>query len=310
MSTIDHRIQQAARLGVVSRARLLAVGLTDDDIKLRLGRGTLRRLHPGVYAANGAPLGVEARLLAGCWAAGPSAVVSHRAALWIWDLTDVDPPVEITVQRRRHPDPAHVVVHRPRLLRPVDTTVRKLIPVTTPMRALLDAGAVLPRESVADCVERALMVRLVSVTGLGQILDELGGPGRTGTGHLRWALDQRALGDRRPESLLEPLMARLLDGTLGIGPVDYQPTLVLEGRRVRPDFLVRLARVVVEVDGLDTHSSRNALDRDLERQNLLVSNGYQVLRYTATHLRTPARVALEIGSVCRRRMEELGVPAA
>jgi hypothetical protein len=65
MTTIDQRIHEAARLGVVTRPRLLAMGLTDDDIRGRLVRGSLRTVHAGVYATFGTPLGIEGRLLAG-----------------------------------------------------------------------------------------------------------------------------------------------------------------------------------------------------------------------------------------------------
>ncbi|MEO7429188.1 MAG: DUF559 domain-containing protein, partial [Acidimicrobiales bacterium] len=70
-------------------------------------------------------------------------------------------------------------------------------------------------------------------------------------------------------------------------------------------FLVTRAMAVVEVDGLDAHASREALDRDLARQNLLVRHGYLVLRYTTTHLRHPAKVAAEIVKVCAARIAEL-----
>jgi len=143
------------------------------------------------------------------------------------------------------------------------------------------------------------------VKGLRVILAELGGRGRTGTAALRGHLDRRALGDRRPESMIEPLMARLIYADLGIGPIEYQPTLVLDGVELRPDFLATRAMAVVEVDGLDAHSSREALDRDLARQNLLVRHGYLVLRYTTTHLRRPAKVAAEIVKVCTARIAEL-----
>jgi very-short-patch-repair endonuclease len=184
------------------------------------------------------------------------------------------------------------------------------VPVTNPLRTLLDAGAVLPASVVADCVERALTARLVTVRGLRTILADLGGRGRSGTGALRSHLDQRALGDVRAESVIEPLMARLLFDDLGIGPIEYQPTLLLDGTVVRPDFLVTLARVVIEVDGLDAHGGRRALDHDLERQNLVVRHGYLVLRYTTTHLRQPARVAREIRAVCLDRIAELQRSAA
>ena len=127
--------------------------------------------------------------------------------------------------------PHGFVLHRPNTLRPIDVTVRRRVPITTPMRALLDAGAVLPRSVVGECVERALDARLVSIKGLRVILADLGGRGRTGTGPLRDYLDHRALGDARPESVLEPLMARLLLADLGVGPIEYQAKLVLDGTR-------------------------------------------------------------------------------
>lgn len=310
MVSVDERIHRLARLGLLSRGRLLAAAIGDDDIRIRLARGTLRLVHPGVYATFGTPLDQRARVLAACLAAGDGAVASHRSALWIWDLLDGEQPIEVTAPRASHPVPGGFVLHRPNLLRAGDVTARRHVPVTNPMRSLLDAGAVLPRPVVGECVERALESRLVSVKGLRIILADLGGRGRTGTAALRTYLDRRALGDRRPESMIEPLMARLLFSDLGVGPIEYQKTLVLDGEEVRPDFLASSAMTAVEVDGLDAHASRGALDHDLHRQNLLIRHGYLVLRYTTTHLRKPASVAKEIVTVCRKRIDELSRLAA
>jgi hypothetical protein len=310
MDTTDQIIHGLARLGLLERGRLLHAGVSDREIQGRLARGTLRSIHPGVYATFGTPLDYKARVLAGCLATGDGAVASHRSALSLWGLLDGEQPIEITARRSSHPHPDGLVLHRPNLLRPVDVTARGNVPLTNPMRSLLDAGAVLPRSVVGDCVERALHTRLVTVEGLRVVLAELGGRGRAGTGALRGYLDRRALGDRRPESMIEPLMARLLHADLGIGPVEYQPTLVLDGTELRPDFLVARALAAVEVDGLDAHGSREALDRDLERQNLLVRHGYLVLRYTTTHLRRPAKVAGEIVAACLQRIAELERRAA
>lgn len=227
----------------------------------------------------------------------------------MWGLLDGEQPIDITAPRQRHPLPDGIVVHRPNVLRPIDVTVRQHVPITNPIRSLLDAGAEQTKRQVGECVERALVARLVRVKGLRMILVELGGRGRTGTGALRSHLDQRALGDRRPESMIEPLMARLLYADLGLGPVEYQPTLVLDGTKVRPDFLITCAMAVIEIDGLDAHTSREALDHDLARQNLLVRHGYLVLRYTTTHLRRPTKVASEIAEVCRQRLWEQGEAA-
>jgi very-short-patch-repair endonuclease len=306
----DELIHRIARLGIVTRGDLMRAGITDHELIGRLHRGSLRLLHPGVYATFGTPLDYRARVRAGCLASGPEAAGSHRSALAIWGLLDGEQPVEITAPRSSHPVPTGVVLHRPNQLRPVDVTVRGLVPITNPMRTLLDAGAVLPRPVVAECVERALVSRLVTVKGLRVVLAELGGRGRSGTGALRTYLDRRALGDRRPESMIEPLMARLLYRDLGVGPIEYQRTIVLDGTSVRPDFVLPKAMVAVEVDGLDAHGSRGAIDRDLERQNLLIRGGYLVLRYTITHLRRPAKVTAEIRSVCAARIAESEARAA
>jgi very-short-patch-repair endonuclease len=305
MLPTDQLIHDIARLGIVSRPRLLAAGITDEQILGRVERGSLRPVHAGVYATFGRALDDRARLLAACLAAGGGAVASHRSALSMWGLLEGEQPIEITAPRTTHPIPSGIIVHRPNVLRPTDVIERQLVPVTNPLRSLLDAGAVLPRRVVAECVEKALNERLVTVRGLRVILAELGGRGRSGTGALRSHLDRRALGDRRPESMIEPLMARLLYSDLGIGPVEYQKTLVLDGNEVRPDFFVERALAAVEVDGLDAHSTRDALDHDLARQNLMVQHGLLVLRYTTTHLRRPAKVTKEIVTVCRQRIADL-----
>ena len=44
----------AARHGVLSRDRALALGATGEMIRGRLESGRWRRLHPGIYGLNGA----------------------------------------------------------------------------------------------------------------------------------------------------------------------------------------------------------------------------------------------------------------
>jgi len=91
----------------------------------------------------------------------------------------------------------------------------------------------------------------------------------------------------------------------GVGPVVFQGPIVLDGHRYRPDFQIPEARLVVEVDGLAAHASREALDDDLTRQNRFIRHGWLVLRYTRTHLRRPAVVARDIIDVARARRAEL-----
>jgi len=46
------------------------------------------------------------------------------------------------------------------------------------------------------------------------------------------------------------------------------------------DFADPARRVVVELDGLETHATSQALQADLSRQNFLVLQGWTVLRFT------------------------------
>jgi Transcriptional regulator, AbiEi antitoxin len=84
----------SASHGVVTRAQLLAAGITSDEIRHRLSLGALLREHPGVYRVGHRAWSVEARYLAAVWVCGDGAVLSGRAAAHVWGLSG---------DRRRHP---------------------------------------------------------------------------------------------------------------------------------------------------------------------------------------------------------------
>jgi very-short-patch-repair endonuclease len=302
MRTID----QLARpqLSIVSRHQLDVGGIDDHTRRVALRDGALLVVHRGVYRPAGVSLTAQQELLAACLAAGPHTVASHRAAAWLWGLDDAPPPVELTVPAAHCPEVAGAVLHRSSDLGEHMRCTRRGVPTTTPARTLLDVGAVVPPHRLAQLVESALISRLVTVAGLRAILDELGGRGRRGTGPLRAYLDKRALGDQRPESLLEPVLARICRDAQ-IGPALFQHEVVLDGHRLRPDITLPEPLVIVEADGFSAHGSPEALDRDLWRQNLFIRHGYLVLRYTHRHLRRPAKVAAEIAAVSRTRRREL-----
>lgn len=289
-----------ARLGVVSIAALRDVGVSDGRRAVALRRGGLVAIRRGVYRPNGVRLSPEAELRAACEACGPLAVASHRSALWLWGLLEQPERFELTIPTSCHSRPPSAIVHRSTDLTDRYRFNRRSVLTTTPDRALVDGAAVLGRDDLARAVEQALIDRLVSVATLRTILDDLGRRGRRGAGALRGYLDCRALLDARPESHLEPLMARLCRDHR-IGQVKFQSEIVLDGHHLRPDFQFPDALVVVEVDGLDAHRTRDAFDSDLTRQNLFVRHGWLVLRYTSTHMRRPGAVAREIAEVVGQR---------
>jgi hypothetical protein len=63
--------------GVVSRAQLRALGLTDSAIGRRVAAGRLHALHHGVYSVGHRVLGARGRYMAAVLAGGPGAALSH-----------------------------------------------------------------------------------------------------------------------------------------------------------------------------------------------------------------------------------------
>lgn len=310
-SAIGHILDACAtsHLGLVTSEQLATHGVSRHQQQTLVRNGVLEPIHLGVFRTAGTIMSIRRRLIAACLAADGLVAASHRAALWLWGLSPATPPVEVTIITTRSPLRDQVVVHRSRDLVAGHLTVRRSVPVTTPARTLVDVGCVVPNASLVNAVERALHHRLVTVAELRAMIDEVAGRGRNGVGVLRQLLDERALGDARPESMLEPLMARICKRDIGV-EVLYQETLVVDGRILRPDFYVPSAKLVIEIDGLQVHGTRDALDDDLERQNLLVAHGFQVLRYTSTHLRQPDRTANEILRTIRRRRAALSEPGS
>src|SRR5688572_355081 len=88
----DLAIAEAAEdcWGVFSLAELCQLGLTRDGVMRRVRTGRLHRRYPGVYDV-GYPADLpEARYLAAVKACGPGALLSFRAAGWLWGFLEGD----------------------------------------------------------------------------------------------------------------------------------------------------------------------------------------------------------------------------
>jgi very-short-patch-repair endonuclease len=267
--------------GLVELGQARHQGLSRKEVRSRLARGSLRQVDAGVYATMGSPSTWEQSLTAACLAAGPRALASHRAAAVLWELIPTPAPVEIVVPYERCPTPSGTILHRSTDLRQVDCARRRGVPVTNPIRTVADLGGV-ASGLVPRAVERGLYLQLFSLAGLWRIVDALGKKGRRGIGVLRRTLEQRALGDQRTCSPLEPIFAAIA-ADAGVR-LAYQHQVTVDGRRYVIDFALPEIKVAIEIDGLEVHSTRAALDHDLERQNRLILAGWHLLRYTSTHL--------------------------
>jgi very-short-patch-repair endonuclease len=261
----------AAQHGLITYAQGMRCGLAEDALRRWAQAGRAERVRAGVYRLSGAPDTWEQRLLALALSTG--GVASHRAAARLWGLGDW-PELEVTVRgagRRR----GRGEVHRSADLAERHVTVRGGIPVTHPMRTLVDLGAVLGRPAVEDALEQALIARVCSVVAVERVLDDVACKGRAGAGVIRAVLDERALGRARPDGLVEARMARLLREH-GLP----EPRFQYRVGRFKLDFAYPEVRLALEVDGFEAHGSPRAMQHDLERQNRLVNLGWTVLRFT------------------------------
>lgn len=128
-------------------------------------------------------------------------------------------------------------------------------------------------------MEQAVIARRTTIGRLYRVCDRLGRQGRSGIGALRLALDDWLLGDCPPDSVLEPMMARLLRRH-GLPAPEFQYEIRVDGRFIaRVDFAWPSAWLLTEVDGLHSRTSAARHEHDLARQNDLVLLGYRILRF-------------------------------
>lgn len=283
----------AAQHGLITFDQLVAAGVPTSTIASWVATDRLQRVQPRVYRVEGAPVTCEQRVLAAVLAAGPGAAASHRTAATLWGLLH-DRVIEIVVPRGRTPHLRGVVVHQTR--DPIVISKRRGIPVTTPRRTAVDLGAVVSAWIVEEVLDRAEVAGVLTVAAVEWELAAVSRPGRRGTGPLREVLDRRALLDEPPDGMLEPRFARLCKLAGLPTPVFQHPV-----GRFRIDFAYPELRIAIEVDGYGSHSSPTAFQSDRDRQNILVSQRWTVLRFTwADVVKRPEHVAKVVADAIGR----------
>jgi very-short-patch-repair endonuclease/predicted transcriptional regulator of viral defense system len=278
--------------GVISRVQLLALGLSARAIMRRLERGHLHPLHRGVYAVGHRVLSARGRWMAAVLAAGPSAVLSHRSAAGLWDVRAVGVNrIEVTAPGERHRP--GIDARRGRLSSDEVTEVDG-IPVTTAARTLLDLAAVLRRPQLERAVERAEALRLADALSLDALLERH--RGRQGTAALREMIGS-GVEPALTHSELEDLLLAFLDAH-GMPRPEVKVNVRLGNRFIEADFLWRAQRLIVELDGHETHGTRAAFERDRERDRILQTHGWRVIRITWRQLHeTPDALAADLAAL-------------
>ncbi|MGZ5331226.1 MAG: type IV toxin-antitoxin system AbiEi family antitoxin domain-containing protein [Solirubrobacterales bacterium] len=286
--------------GVVSRQQLLDLGLTHAAIRDRLAIGRLHRARHGVYAVGRAELTQHGRWMAVVLACGKGAVLSHRSAGALWGLIPRCSVLEVTVPAPRHPKRPGIRVHKSNRLDQPDLGRRHGIPVTSPVRTLIDLAVRFAEHHLEAAVIAADNLDLVDPERLRAALAE--GPGQPGVPALRRLLDSRTFAIT--DSGLERRFMRISDRA---GLPKPETGAWLEG--FQADFFWRGLGLIVETDSLRYHRTASQQARDRRRDQAHASAGLTTLRFTHSQVvhepdhvvRTLVAVAARLASGDRTR---------
>lgn len=284
----------SAHHGVVVRDEALAAGLTPAQIRHRVSTGRWEVIWPGVYRPAGQPSNTLQQLFAATLAT--NGVASHRSAGLLHGLLDREPTrPEISVATRRGHHLDGIRLHRCGDLSSCDITTVEGVPTTNAVRTVIDLGDRLSQAQLLVVTERALRMRLVHHDRLTRRFFQLARRGRNGIATARAVLTHLDPTLAPAESDLETLTIEVLRRHGLPAPV-RQLEVIVGGRTFRLDLAYPTEQLVIECDGFATHGTRDAFERDRERQNLLVLDGWTMLRFTWQQIcRNPDWVAEQVG---------------
>ena len=251
--------------GVVSRR---AHPELDATLRYLAGKGQLMRVLPGVYALAEAASTARIRIMA-LMAYDPDAILIEAAAASVsfWPDIKVE-AVTCAVRHRRQPQRGFAFTRR--VIPPELVTERSGLRYTSVALTALD----LCEEVGGDAIDHALRRRRTTLRHLHRAMeltaDRVGNPLRR-----KLLLDSRD----EPWSAAERLLHRLLRSA-GITGWHANQALLVEGATYYPDALFSLERLIFEVDGREFHSEPEVFESDRWRQNLLILDGWCVLRFT------------------------------
>jgi predicted transcriptional regulator of viral defense system len=143
--------------GVVARWQLRQLGVPLHRIDYHLKKGWFRMIHRGVYRVG--PVAPQHhREMAAVLASANGAVVSHRSAGVLWDI--LPPPgrvaaIDVSTSDQIRRQRSGIKAHRVTALVPDEITLLNGLPITTPMRTLLDLASSLSTRGLEQAMARA-----------------------------------------------------------------------------------------------------------------------------------------------------------
>lgn len=260
-----------------------------------------RRLFHTVHVWRGCVVTPDVLIVAASLVLPPGGALAGRTAAYLHGLDLWGGTVEAVVPRPIALGTRDGLIIRHARLPAADVTVRRGLPVTTPLRTAFDLACLEPHPEGVVCIDAALNQHLITVESLRGYLETRSG--WRGVRSAQIALRQSRVGAESPMETRLRLI--LIEGGLP-DPVVNQPVHDSTGQFLaRPDL--RIDHVLIEFDG-EVHRIREVFVRDLRRQNRVVEAGYTILRFTASDLRHPTRVVAQVRAALALRRDRPKLP--
>ena len=275
----------AAHHGVVDTSALELLGVSRRSRLSMIDDGAIIPLHEGVYRSAAVPFTFRAQCAA-ISMADPSLVVSCMSAGRLWGLRGcVDTELHATTTRSSRPVGSQVRVHRTVDLPDADIVDRvDGIRVTTPPRTYFDIARHVDDLRLESIAEQMIDLDLCTFSRLEAVVTRLAVAGRPGATRAMRVLHRRPADRATVDSHLELLLLRHLEWA-GIEGLVTQPEVVLpSGRIIHPDLGIPSIGFYIEVDHHTWHGTREAIDRDTQRDRQLRLTGAVVERVTDSQI--------------------------
>lgn len=258
--------------GVVTRQQLLELGVGHRKIERRIASGRLHPVRRGVYAMGRPLLGRRGRWTAAVLASGPGAALSHGSAAALWGFgKERGGLIDVSVPAARRCRRQGIRVHRRTEAALRDLTAHEGIPLTSPVRTLIDQATELGTMQLERAVNEADKLDLVRADALQRLLEDY--RGQPGVTRLRKLLDP--LSFRLSDSELEQRMRAVAQAA---GLPTPETKAWVNGYEV--DFFWPALGIVVEADGLRYHRTASQQRRALERDQAHLAAGMWPLRFS------------------------------
>lgn len=276
----------------MTRTQLLAIGLSAKAIDYRCKTGRLHSSYAGVYTLGYAPITPHERAMAAVLACGPRAVLSHGSALALWGVGNGwETPFEVTITGDRRPK--GVKVHRTRALDRRDVTRQQGIPVTTLARTLLDQAPRMTEKALNRAVNDGRLDHYLRLTALADVISRH--PNHRGRRKLEAVLG--VAGEHPTRSDFEDGFPAFCER---YGLPRPEMGAIVCGHEV--DALFAEAKVIVELDGWEFHSSRQSFESDRSKDADTLVGGFATLRITwERYQQKPEREAARLREILVRR---------